>query len=203
MISGRAMENQQVDLTIVIVFTVHIVIAGAKSSLAGHHGFYGLIRKVHHGKFSGQFVTVPFTVEGIKAVLTEAVLHTVPVSIVFYTGNLHIGISPVRVDIGMDILYPGGLHDPGLCGYQLAVVIVAVDLQPQDFKGIQIEDAHIVLPPIGGGQRIGPVTTEVAILLLDSRYIVDVFIVGSFLTIRKISNTDQCQERSHGTADGR
>ena len=71
------------------------------------------------------------------------------------------------MDMSGFCIHAAGLHISGLGGDKLAMISIPIDLQPQQFKGVQIQDRNIILLPVSSGQRIAVLAADKAILLGD------------------------------------
>ena len=71
------------------------------------------------------------------------------------------------MDMSGFCIHAAGLHISSFSRDKLAMISIAVDLQPQQFKGVQIQDCNIILLPVSSGQRIAMLAADKTILLGD------------------------------------
>ena len=132
--------DQQVDSTIVLKFAVNAIVTSRKPGIALYQGPDCPLRKTDDGILRRGILKKPQVIDCIEAVLAEVPLDRFPVNAVLYTGDLHMGISVIRMSLGVGIsILSGqmaGLHIASNFLNKLPIIVVAVDFQPHQFKGV-------------------------------------------------------------------
>lgn len=81
------------------------------------------------------------------------------------TGYPHMSIAVIRVGLRIDTLQT--VPSDIACRFlnKLPLIVIAVNFKVQQLKGIQVEDTHVVLTPIGADRKIAAISAQKAFLL--------------------------------------